>query len=272
VTSAPLGDVEDDVRATRSTGPLPDLVPARNARGVDRWLSVFPLAGIVALIALVLDAHPWFGVLAFVVLTGIGVLLILRIQPPMKPSPAERWRILRKKLGGIVGTDLWRELEQVSPLPHEASLVVAVGADPDGVRWSDFVTLAVTTDGNATVQRVHRRFVSATRAEIETLVDTRTNGDGPTSFDPRRLQAPGKQDQISDLRRYLERQGVVPAAALEPMFWPDRAYVSTSSLGEESVPNVTFVCSWGDWSWRVHVGPTKHLRVTRERITADAPR
>jgi len=176
----------------------------------------------------------------------------------------ERWQVVRSLVGDALRPDRWDEAEAPSDEPDGVRLVTTVGADEDGVRWSDLVDIGVDEAGVVRVRRFRRRYTGRTRAHVEVLLDTRAQGLPPTRFRPDELAALTGQRQVDALRRHVQGLGLVPTPAIDAMFWTDRGRVPTGR-DEDQGSNTTFH-GWADKAaYKVLVSGVGHLRIVQEK-------
>lgn len=175
----------------------------------------------------------------------------------------ERWRVVRSLAGDALRPDERDEAEALSDEPDDVRLVTTVGADEDGVRWSDLVDIGVDEAGVVRVRRFRRRYTGRTRVHVEVLLDTRAQGLPTTGFRPDELAALTPQRQVEALRRHIEGLGMVPATAIDAMFWPDHGRVPTGR-DEDQGANTTFYGTADGVTYTVLVSGAGHLRIVRE--------
>jgi hypothetical protein len=176
---------------------------------------------------------------------------------------AERWQTVRSLAGDALQPGEWDEAEALSDDPDGVRLAAAVGADEDGVRWTDLVDIGVDGSGTVRIRRFRRRYVGRARAQVEVLLDTRARGLPPTEFRPTELAALTAQRQVDALRRYVDGLALVPAPAIGAMFWPDRGRVPTGREDDQGA-NTTFHGTADGATYTVLVSGVGHVRITRE--------
>ncbi|WIE64596.1 hypothetical protein DEI99_015400 [Curtobacterium sp. MCLR17_036] len=180
-----------------------------------------------------------------------------------RPHGDERWQIVRSMAGNALQPGEWDEAEALSDGPDDVRLVTTIGADEDGVRWSDLVDIGVDDSGTLRVRRFRRRYVGRTRAHVEVLLDTRAQGQPPTEFRPTDLAALSSQRQVDALHRYVDGLALVPAPAVDAMFRLDRGRVPTGRDDDQGA-NTTFSGLAGHATYTVLVSGAGHVRITRE--------
>lgn len=186
------------------------------------------------------------------------------------PSRAEQWATARSLLGDALSPSEWDEAERLSRRPPgngrpgPLRLVSGMGADEEGVRWTDLVDVAVDARGVMLVRRFRRKYVGESRMHLDVVLDTRAEGLAHTDFDPLELAATGEQRSVHDLRRWLTDANVVPSAVADLMFWPDHGRVPTDHDDDQGVITV-FRATLSGVHWIVSVDAAGHVRVTRER-------
>lgn len=175
----------------------------------------------------------------------------------------ERWQVVRSLVGDALRPDEWDEAEALSDEPDGVQLVTTVGADEEGVRWSDLVDIGVDEAGVVQVRRFRRRSTGRTRVHMEVLLDTRAQGLPTTGFRPTELAALTPQRCVEALRRHIEGLGMVPATAIDAMFWPDHGRVPTGRDDDQGA-NTTFHGTAAGVVYTVLVSGAGHLRIVRE--------